>query len=149
MKETIEDLVALHAIVRRLEDRYPGRKFTLDGHLVGSLGEVWAASIFDLKLLPPSHATHDAITPDGRFVQVKATQGESIYISSCPDHLVVLVLNRQGGVEVVYDGPGGPAWDAAGRPGRFGQRPVRVSKLRALQANVPEGNRPTTDVWRA
>lgn len=82
MKETVEDLLALQAIVGRLETRYPGRKFTLDGHLVGSIGEVWAACIFDLRLLPPSEATHDAVASEGRLVQVKATQGNTVAISS-------------------------------------------------------------------
>jgi hypothetical protein len=62
MKATVEDLLALQAIVRRLESRFPDRKFTLDGHLVGSIGEVWAAHLFDLLLLPPSEATHDAVS---------------------------------------------------------------------------------------
>ena len=37
-----------------LEQMFPGRKFTLDGHLVGSIGEVVAAYIFDLDLKPYS-----------------------------------------------------------------------------------------------
>jgi len=42
--ESIPELVErLYAIVRRLEEKYPGRRFTPDGHLVGSLGEVIAA----------------------------------------------------------------------------------------------------------
>ena len=32
----------LHAIVQLLEDMHPGRKFPLDGHLVGSIGEAAA-----------------------------------------------------------------------------------------------------------
>jgi len=30
----------LYSIVNELEDTFSGRKFTLDGHLVGSIGEV-------------------------------------------------------------------------------------------------------------
>lgn len=137
MKETVQDLLALQAIVGRLESRYPGRKFTLDGHLVGSIGEVWAAYIFDLKLLPPSEETHDAIGSDGRRIQVKATQGDAVGISSCPDNLIVLRLSSQGEVDVVYDGPGDIAWAAAGKVAKTGQRPLRLSKLRALQTQVP------------
>ena len=33
----------LYDIVDRLEELFPGRKFTPDGHLVGSIGEVIAA----------------------------------------------------------------------------------------------------------
>lgn len=33
----------LFEIVKELEDDFPGRHFTLDGHLIGSIGEVMAA----------------------------------------------------------------------------------------------------------
>lgn len=141
MRETIQDLLALQTIVGRLESRYPGRKFTLDGHLVGSLGEVWAAHLFDLELLPPSEAVHDAVASDGRRIQVKATQGVAVGISSCPDNLIVLHLNAEAGAEVVYDGPGDIAFAAAGKVAKTGQRPLRLSKLRALQNQVPPEGR--------
>ncbi|MGQ0721719.1 MAG: DUF6998 domain-containing protein, partial [Candidatus Eiseniibacteriota bacterium] len=41
----------LYGIVRDLEAAFPGRKFTLDGHLVGSIGEVLAAHRYGLELL--------------------------------------------------------------------------------------------------
>ena len=58
-----------------LEQIFPGRKFTLDGHLVGSIGEVVAAYIFDLDLNPASTLGHDARSQDGRNVEIKLTQG--------------------------------------------------------------------------
>jgi len=51
---------ALYAITRRLEDLFPGRHFTPDGHLVGSIGEVLAAHRYDLRLLVAGHPHHDA-----------------------------------------------------------------------------------------
>ncbi|MCY4128253.1 MAG: hypothetical protein OXG15_03295 [Gammaproteobacteria bacterium] len=44
----------LYRIVNRLEELFPGRKFTPDGHLVGSIGEALAAYMFGLELLPAS-----------------------------------------------------------------------------------------------
>ena len=136
MKDTVEDLLALQTIVRRLEDRFPGRKFTLDGHLVGSIGEVWAAYRFGLKLLTASAETHDAVAPDGRHVQVKATGGKAISISSEPQHLIVLRLERDGGAPTVYNGPGKEPWMAAGKRQKNGQRSLSLAKLRELQAKV-------------
>ena len=37
-------------IVRQLEQEFPGRHFTLDGHLVGSIGEVMAAYYYGIEL---------------------------------------------------------------------------------------------------
>ena len=50
----------LYELVDRLEHLYPGRRFTLDGHLVGSIGEALAAEMYGLVLLPASAETHDA-----------------------------------------------------------------------------------------
>ncbi len=51
-----EPIAEIFRQVERLERAYPGRKFTPDGHLIGSIGEVIAAEAFDLKLLPASAA---------------------------------------------------------------------------------------------
>ena len=56
-----EKVTELFAITRELEALYPGRKFTIDGHLVGSIGEVLVADKFNLTLLPNSTKTHDAV----------------------------------------------------------------------------------------
>lgn len=63
----------LYGIVARLEKLPGDRKFTPDGHLVGSLGEVIAAHDYGLELLPPSAPTHDAVAADGRMVQINTT----------------------------------------------------------------------------
>ncbi len=86
----------LYAVVRRLEALFPGRHFTPDGHLVGSIGEVLAAYHYGLNLYAASMPCHDGVCPAGRRVQVKATQGESIGISEEPDFLIVLKLALDG-----------------------------------------------------
>ena len=62
----------IYQAVAELEAQYPGRKFTPDGHLVGSIGEVIAAQ--ELKLHPMSQAGHDAYDTNGQ-VQIKMTGG--------------------------------------------------------------------------
>ena len=55
----------LYRITKELEEQFPGRKFTPDGHFVGSIGEVLAAGYYGLALLPNSSETHDAIDTEG------------------------------------------------------------------------------------
>jgi hypothetical protein len=51
-----EPVARIYQATAELEALYPGRKFTPDGHLVGSIGEVIAAD--DLGLVPcPSQDT--------------------------------------------------------------------------------------------
>jgi hypothetical protein len=136
----------LDKITKELEELFPGRHFTLDGHLVGSIGEVWAASIYGVRLDPASARTHDGATPDGRRVQIKATRRDAVALSSLPDHLIVLRLNPDGSADEFYNGPGRGPWDACGKPGKSGQRRIRLTTLRRLMdsvplaARVPKGN---------
>ncbi len=98
----------IYRIVDRLEALFPGRHFTPDGHMVGSIGEVLAAARYGLELLPASVPIHDAHTAGGKLVQVKATQSDRIAFrgAEAPEHLVVLSLNRDGTATEEYNGPG-------------------------------------------
>ena len=126
----------LYKITNELENSYPGRKFTIDGHLVGSIGEVIVAEHYNLDLLPNSTKTHDARTKDGKMVQIKATQVKGIAISSEPDYLIVIRLLSDGSWEEIYNGPGRAAWDNTGKIQKNGQRPISLSKLRNLMDSV-------------
>src|SRR3546814_7595988 len=81
-------LDSLYTASTRLETLFSGRRFTLDGHLVGSVGEVIAAYMFDLQLNPASTLGHDAVALDGRRVEIKFTQGRSVAIRHEPDHML-------------------------------------------------------------
>ena len=126
----------LYRITGELESEYPGRKFTPDGHLVGSIGEVLVAEHYGLELLPNSTKTHDAVSKDGKYIQIKATQKDSIAISSEPDYLIVIKLLSDGSWHEIYNGPGKPAWDNAGKLQKNGQRPISLSKLVGLMASA-------------
>ena len=126
--------------MRELEEEFidEERKFTLDGHLVGSIGEVVAAYAFGLTLYPPGVETHDAEASDGKKVQIKLTGGvRGIGLSSKPDYLIVLQL-RDHKFSVVYNGPGEPVWDnCRGDARNRGQLQIGLRKLRELQPDVP------------
>lgn len=133
----IPDLVKqLYVIVEELTKRFPGRKFTPDGHLIGSIGEVLAAHHYDLELLTASAETHDAQTKSGTLVQIKATQGKSVGLRAEPEHLIVLFLNSNGESKEIFNGPGTIAWKESGPMQKNGQRPITVSKLKKLMAEV-------------
>ena len=131
----------LYEVVNELEGSFPGRKFTPDGHLVGSIGEVLAAHYYGLELLPASAPVHDATSQDGRMVQIKATQAKMVALRADPEHLIVLRLERDGSFSEVYNGPGGRVWEQAGRMQKNGQRPIGVTKLRRLSEDVPDSGR--------
>jgi hypothetical protein len=129
----------LYRITDQLE-RLVGRPFTPDGHLVGSLGEAYAAHLFDLTLMRPSTAGFDARSVDGRSIEIKATQRRSIAISASgdiPDHLIVLSISSEGVPTVEYNGRAESVWAQAGRPQKNGQRQISLTKLRNLMVDTP------------
>lgn len=125
----------IYQAVAELEKSYPGRKFTPDGHLVGSIGEVIAAEALGLTLHPASHPGHDAFDGNGD-VQIKMTgqTGRRVALYATCVRLVVLKVVSPHDAEIVYDGPGEPAWSAAGVMGKKGQRVISLSRLRAIAA---------------
>ena len=122
---------------QRLNAMFEGRPFTPDGHLVGSIGEVVAEYIYDLRLQPASTPQIDAHTKDGRSVQIKLTgaKGTSFGLrwssrmkTPHADLLIALKLNEVGFAEI-YNGPF-PIDLLDGRPDTSnGQISVAISKL--------------------
>lgn len=128
----------LYKIVDELENNFPGRHFTPDGHLVGSLGEVLASYYYGIELYTASAETHDGKSKCGKQVQIKATQGKAIGIRSVPEHLLVLKLNRDGTFNEVYNGPGEFVWKNAGKMQKNGQRNISISKLKNLMKEITD-----------
>lgn len=126
----------LYAIVAEFEHLFPERRFTPDGHLVGSIGEVVAAHRYDLTLLGAATVTHDAKAKNGTLVQVKATQGKSVALRAEPEHLLVLYLSPMGEVDEIFNGPGSVVWTVCGPMQKNGQRSIGLSKLRTLMRTV-------------
>lgn len=93
-----ETIRRLYGIVGELERDYRDqhRHFTLDGHLIGSIGEVYAAERYGIDLFISSTPRHDGTSPDGRLVQVKATQRSSVALNENPDYLIVLKIDKNG-----------------------------------------------------
>jgi hypothetical protein len=122
----------IYCAVAELERLYPGRKFTPDGHLVGSIGEVIAAEHFGLTLHSMSKAGHDATDAEGRLVQIKLTAGNNVSMFADCERLIVLRIVSPEQAEIAYDGPGAAVWAAARPMQKNGQRKIRLSRLRAI-----------------
>ena len=137
-KSLSEIIQELFATVRELESRYPGRKFSVDGHLLGSIGEVIAAEHYGLTLLKNSYETHDATDKQNRLVQIKATQINRIVISSEPDYLIVIQITPDGNWAEIYNGSGARVWENAGKMMKNGMRPISFSKLKTLMKCVQD-----------
>ena len=115
-----EKIRQLYQIVDELEAAYPDKHFTLDGVLLGSLGEVYARDKYGLTLFK-------------ELVQIKVTQGDKIGLRSEPDFLLVFQVLRDGSFVEIYNGAGKRPWEESGKMRSNGQRFISVSHLKEIQ----------------
>jgi hypothetical protein len=101
-----EALALIFRGIETLMTAFPNRKFTIDGRLVGDIGEIIAALEYDVVLDEVSQADHDGRTSDGRKVQIKATFKEQLTFKTVPDYYLGFKLRKDGTYDEVYNGPG-------------------------------------------
>ena len=127
----------LYSIVSKLEAIFPGRHFTPDGHLVGSIGEALASTYYGVELCRASTEGYDGVS-QGRKVEVKGTQGERIALSSRTEHLLVFKLSEDCSFDECFNGPGLLAWAlvAKRKSTKNGQHQVSPAALKRVMATA-------------
>jgi len=133
----------LYSTVDKLEALFPGRHFTPDGHMVGSIGECLVAEAYGLTLMTASNQGFDAVDGQNRQIEIKATQGRTVAFRSEPEFVIVIQIHTDGTYSEIYNGPGSKVWELfenRARPSN-GQFQVSVNKLKALNALVDSKDR--------
>ncbi|WP_061236069.1 DUF6998 domain-containing protein [Leptospira weilii] len=113
-------------------------KFTLDGILIGSIGEVYAEYKYGLTPLKSGTKIHDS--QKGKiFVQVKTTQRKSIVIAHKPKHLIVLKLKEDGEFQEIYNGKGNRVWNLIKnrKVPKYGYYSISTNQLSKAMRQVP------------
>lgn len=134
-------------LVERLCAAYPHKKFTLDGRLVGDIGEVLVEEAYQLKLYEDVKRHHDGECADGRCVQIKATMKTSLTFPAdhVPNYYLGVQVGSDGTFVEVFTGPGAIAWQAVkdrAKP-KTNLHSVSVMTLMKLQKQVrPEDRIP-------
>jgi len=132
-------LKQIYAAVAGLEKMFPGRHFTPDGHMVGSIGEAVAAFHYGVALYPPGYPEFDG-RKDGKEIQIKATQRDSVDLKPCGGNLLVLKLEQNGAFEEIYNGGAERVWNSLShrKATKAGEKSISLRQLRIRQADVPE-----------
>lgn len=105
----IDDAVkTMLEIVDELRKTYPKKKFTLDGRLVGDLGEILVEEFYDIILYENIKAKYDGETPDGKNVQIKTTMKDSLTFPAdfIPDFYIGIKIKKDGTFDEIYNGSG-------------------------------------------
>jgi len=141
MAITIPDAVRqMLGIVEELCAAYPKKKFTLDGRLVGDIGEVLVEDAYDLELFKDVKKHHDGQCSDGQLVQIKATMKKSLTFPAdhVPNYYLGVQIHSDGSFTEVFNGPGAIAWEAVkGRAApKTNLHSVQITTLKNMQARV-------------
>jgi hypothetical protein len=143
------ELQELKDITKRLKAKY-NRGFTLDGKLIGDFGEVAVALKYNLTLLPECKNTYDAVTQDGKHIQIKCSlKGDNLGYPTDedPDYYIGVVLHLDGEefIEEIYNGPGKLIRDNLllnrKKPKNQSFYSVTVKQLRRLNNKIEKENR--------
>jgi len=142
-KAIADGLALVFQGIECLKAAFPHRRFTIDGRLVGDIGEVIAELEYDLVLHETSQPGHDANLRDGRKVQIKATFKESLTFKSTPDLYLGFKLYPDGRYEEVFNGPGTIIRDRYAHRTGLGTVLLSfpISDLRKLSRVVPSHER--------
>lgn len=140
-KEIREAVKALQEIRTRLNQQFEHWEFTLDGNLVGDIGEAYVFAHFDVTKIGTGTKDHDFEASDGKLVQVKMTQRTTLGLGlkePAFEYLVALYLDSDGEIEVLYNGPGATVYTRPGKPHR---KSIPIKELRKLNMDVNDANR--------
>ena len=134
-----EALAKIFDGINQLKSALPIKKFTIDGRLVGDIGEFLIQQDYDVKLFDKLVEGYDGKTSDGRLVQIKATFKNSLTFTKTPDYYLGIRINENGTYVEIFNGPGKVIEDKYGHRKGFGKKQLsfRNSVLRELSENVP------------
>jgi hypothetical protein len=142
IKACIAELLQL---VGRLSAAYPKKKFTLDGRLVGDIGEALAEREYDLEVFAGQEPHHDARAGDGRLVQIKATMKEKLSFPAdhVPDYYLGIRIKLDGSIEEIFNGPGSVVGKAVADRvcTKNSLHMITLGALKTLNSQVPGGQR--------
>lgn len=133
----------LYSTVSELENMFPGRHFTPDGHMVGSIGECLVADSYNLELMTASNKGYDALSSTGQQVEIKATQSNGAAFRHEPQYAIVIKINQDGTFDEIYNGPGNLIWNqfSGKQLPSNGQYTISLNKLKTLNSTVDDVDR--------
>lgn len=129
--------------IKQLHEAFDHRAFTVDGRLVGDVGEVVAEINYDLQLDKKSRKCYDAKTLDGRDIQIKATFKNALTFRYVPESYLGFKLQEDGTFEEVFNGPGSLIYERFSTRKGIGVELLSfpLAELRLLSKQVPPEKR--------
>ncbi len=142
--EIIEEaLQKIFSGIQQLKEAFPGKEFTIDGRLVGDIGEAIAQRDYDLTLYEGLEKEYDGETQSGKKVQIKATFRDSLTFKKVPDYYLGLRIFEDGTYAEIFNGPESIIADEYKHRKGFGESLLSfpIKRLSVLSSNVSINSR--------
>ena len=130
-------LASVFSAQNALRTLAPEFKWAGLGNLLGDYGECVGIDHYNLKQAPTGANGYDALTSEGKTVQIKTNHAASmIGYRGDADLLLVLHVNQDGGWNEVYYGDFKLAKDHSNYSSRDNKQTITITKLDSLQKIV-------------
>lgn len=142
--EIIQDsLKQIFSGIRQLKKALPSKEFTIDGRLVGDIGEAIVQRDYDITLYDGLAKDYDGETSCGKKVQIKATFKDSLTFKKVSDYYLGIKIHEDGSYEEIFNGPGGVIAAEYGHRKGFCEALLSFpnKRLRELSATVSREDR--------
>ncbi len=129
--------------IELLRKAQPKKEFTIDGRLVGDIGETIVERDYDLRLYSGMEKDYDGETPCGRKVQIKATFKDSLTFKKVSDYYIGIKISQDGSYTEIFNGPGSYIANEYSHRKGFGEKLLSFpnKRLKELSSEVPLGER--------
>jgi hypothetical protein len=132
--EAVRHIIAtMFSAQNALRELAPEFKWAGMGNVLGDFGEYICIESYNLTKAPEGSSGYDAVTADGKTVQIKANHASStVGFRGDADLLLVIRVESDGTVEEVYFGDFAAIRSQSSFSARDNKRTITVKKLRAL-----------------
>ena len=134
--EAIKHIMAtVFSAQNALRSLAPDYKWAGMGNLLGDYGEFICVEAYGLTKAPPGSNGYDALTPNGRKVQIKTNHASgTIGFRGQADLMLVIYVGNDGEFSEIYYGDFAVVQANANHSKRDNKSVITVSKLRQLAA---------------
>jgi hypothetical protein len=129
--------------IKQLKEALPSKEFTIDGRLVGDIGEAIVQRDYDITLFEGLAKDYDGQTSCGKKVQIKATFKNSLTFKKISDYYLGIKIYEDGSYEEIFNGPGSFIAEQYSHRKGFGENLLSFpnKKLIQLSSDVPSTER--------
>jgi hypothetical protein len=142
-------LGTLFAAQKALQTLAPDFKWAGMGNLLGDFGELVAIDKYGLTRAPRSTDGYDALTSDGKKVQIKTNySANQIGFRGKADLMLVIKVSDDGSWEEVYYGSFKKVKELARYSARDNKNMIAISKLKSIQESpIVQGEDMPSSYW--